>query len=193
MSNTGVRRLLILVAFITAISTIVGAYYYANCLHLGDAPANSELYSNAESTIVGMMQEQDKRVSATGEKAKERLSQRVTVCGKEGILPISGTVTKSVDEYYPGTYEIEFSDMATIDGGATVQLDVDLPVGEPVYILTGDKNSGYDEVDVVTVDNKGRVSFETDEIKSFVISTTDIARAQTAVEGFRIFAENMPN
>ncbi len=110
-----------------------------------------------------------------------RLTQRVTIYDEEGTLPITGTVTKIQDAFYPGTYEVRFSKNATLKKTATVTVKIDVPAGKTVYILTGNKQDGYTEVAQAVADEGKRVSFETSELVNFTISETDIIGAQEAL------------
>ncbi len=110
-----------------------------------------------------------------------RLTQRVTVVSDGNVLPISGTVTKMQDAFYPGTYEVKFSNKALLSAEATVSVRIDVAKNEQVYILTGDKESGYTQIEVVTVDANNCVSFDTNVIQDYTISKTDIMSAQAAM------------
>lgn len=114
-----------------------------------------------------------------------RLTQRVTIYDDEGTLPITGTITKIQDAFYPGTYELKFSKNATLTKSATVMVKVDVPAGEPVYILTGNKQEGYTEVAKVVADEGKLVSFETTDLQDFTISETDIMGAQAALASLK--------
>lgn len=114
-----------------------------------------------------------------------RLTQRVTIYDENGTLPISGTVTKSQDAFYPGTYELTFSRNAILNDEVTVQVKLDVEEGEPVYILTGNKEKGYREVAVVAADSNKCVSFGTQLLQNYTLSTTDICGAQEAMAKHR--------
>ena len=66
---------------------------------------------------------------------------------------------------------------------ATVEVEMDVLKGDEVYILTGDKDSGYTEYAVVTVDKYNTVRFSTDMLQTYTLSTTNIAAAQEAMAG----------
>ena len=110
-----------------------------------------------------------------------RLTQRVTIIREGNVLPISGTVTKMQDAYYPGTYEVKFSNKAILTSYASVHVRMDVKEGEQVYVLTGDKDKGYTQVDVVTVDADNCVVFDTNVVQDYTISKTDIMSAQAAM------------
>lgn len=110
-----------------------------------------------------------------------RLTQRVTISANDRILPISGTVTKIQDAFYPGTYELSFTNDAILTGKVSVQVKIGVKKGESVYILTGDKNVGYSEYTVVEAEEDNCVVFDTNVIRNYTISTTDIRSAQKAI------------
>ena len=99
------------------------------------------------------------------------------------MLPYSGTVTKAQEGFYPGTYEITFNQNDLLPNKATVEVEMDVLKGDEVYILTGDKDSGYTEYAVVTVDKYNTVRFTTDMLQTYTLSTTNIAAAQEAMAG----------
>ena len=114
-----------------------------------------------------------------------RLTQRVTIYDENGTLPISGTVTKSQDAFYPGTYELTFSKNAILSQNATVQVKMEVAEGQPVYILTGNKEKGYREVAVATADADKCVFFETQLLQNYTLSTTNICEAQEAMASYK--------
>ncbi len=110
-----------------------------------------------------------------------RMTQRVTILAKNGILPISGKLVKQQDAFYPGTYELKFSNHATLTERANIQVRINVKKGEPVYILTGNKDCGYKEYAVVEACGENCVVFSTSMIRDYTISTTDIQSAQEAM------------
>lgn len=114
-----------------------------------------------------------------------RLTQRVTIYDENGTLPISATVTKSQDAFYPGTYELTFSRNAILSKKATVQVKVDVMEGETVYILTGNKEKGYVEVAKAQADADKCVFFETQLLQNYTLSTTNICEAQEAMASYK--------
>ena len=116
--------------------------------------------------------------------ANSRFTQRVTVKDdNDEILPYSGTITKNPESFYPGTYGISFNQNDLLPNMATVEVEMDVLKGDEVYILTGDKDSGYTEYAVVTVDKYNTVRFSTDMLQTYTLSTTNIAAAQEAMAG----------
>ena len=153
---------------------------------------DSDVYNTAETTLKSFLGMEDSssaggRESSGDNDALEpidssaRMTQRVTVLNENGVLPISGTVSKSQDAYYPGTYELKFSNKAILTSKATVQVVMDVEPGEQVYILTGDKDKGYSQVGVVEANTDNIVLFETAVIQDYTLSKTDIMSAQAAV------------
>ena len=110
-----------------------------------------------------------------------RLSQRVTVNNEEGTLPYSGTIIKSEDAFYPGTYKVTFSKNAILSQTVMVNVKFDVPQGETVYILTGNKDCGYSQYAVVKTKEDNSVEFETNILQNYTLSTTDICGAQEAM------------
>ena len=113
-----------------------------------------------------------------------RLTQRVTIFDENGTLPISGTITKSQDAFYPGTYELTFSKNVILNKTATIQVKMDVQAGQPVYVLTGSKEKGYREVAAVVADENKCVSFDTQLLQNYTLSTTDICGAQEAMANY---------
>ena len=113
-----------------------------------------------------------------------RLTQRVTIYDENGTLPISGTITKSQDAFYPGTYELSFSKNVILNKTATIQVKMDVQAGQPVYVLTGNKEKGYREVAAVVADENKCVSFDTQLLQNYTLSTTDICGAQEAMANY---------
>lgn len=151
----------------------VGQEETGNALASFIADKNDELQEGQEATLSeGVLNE------------RGRLSQRVTIFDDSGTLPISGTITKNQDAFYPGTYELKFSTNAILNKPATIQVKMDVAEGEHVYILTGDKEKGYNQIAVVTADANKEVSFSTQVLKDYTISTTDIVGAQAAMASY---------
>ena len=114
-------------------------------------------------------------------KAGRRLSQKLTVTTDEGILSVGGTVTKAQDAFYPGTYEIKFSRNLILTSRAIVQVMMDVKRGEKVFVLVGDRNNGYTQYAEVVAQEDNRVTFATDILQDYTLSTTDIDGAQEAM------------
>ena len=153
---------------------------------------DAEVYNTAENTLKSFLGLEDNSNAGGREYSGDRdtsdpyvgtgrMTQRVTVKNENGILPISGTVTKLQDAYYPGTYELKFSNRAILTSIASVQVIMDVEPGEQVYILTGSKETGNKQVDVVEVDTDKLVVFDTAIIQDYTLSKTDIIGAQAAV------------
>ena len=174
----------VLVVALIAIGSFVGSLVYAIRVDDSGAYGKKEIYHSAEEALLSFMGEDES--SANGKTsnqgaANSRLTQRVTVRSEEEVLPYSGTVTKLQDASYPGTYEIKFSTNAILASAASVEVQMDVKEGDEVYILTGNKDSGYTEYDVVTVDTGNVVRFNTNMLQNYTLSTTDISSAQKAM------------
>ncbi len=110
-----------------------------------------------------------------------RLTQRVTVFNEAGILPYSGTIAKTQDAFYPGTYNISFSSNAIMTSEVTIRINMNVRKGEKVYVLTGNKDDGYREYAVIDVVDDNKVEFSTMVLQNYTVSTTDISSAQEAM------------
>ncbi|SFU63848.1 hypothetical protein [Butyrivibrio sp. M55] len=179
------------VVFVVALSAV--------CLHVYNrhgsnqqAADNEDAYYAAEETLLKYLGVDDKKDDASGSdeeivadlSTNSRFTQRVTVKDdNDEMLPYSGTITKDPDSFYPGTYEISFNQNDLLPNKATVEVEMDVLKGDEVYILTGDKDSGYTEYAVVTVDKYNTVRFSTDMLQTYTLSTTNIAAAQEAMAG----------
>ena len=166
MTKTRKTMLVVLVTVLLGISVVAGA----SILVKTGSEANMGISYNLNDYL---------RDDHRGEHI--RLSQRVTVRTKEGTLPFSGTLTKSKDAFYPGTYTIEFSNNAILTQTATVEVKFEIEEGETVYVLTGNKDGGYSQYSVVTASSRDCVEFETNILQNYTLSTTDICGAQEAM------------
>ncbi len=110
-----------------------------------------------------------------------RLTQRITVYNEGGMLPYSGTIVKSNDAFYPGTYKISFSNNAILTSEATVSISMPVDKGDIVYVLTGNKDDGYRQYAEITVEEDGKIEFSTMVLQNYTLSTTDICSAQEAM------------
>lgn len=137
-------------------------------------------YMNTSADVLGDKRDQDEDSNIPARELG-RLTQRVTILKDGEIMPISGTITKSQDGFYPGTYEIRFSTKAILTSRATVMVDVDIAPGETVYVLIGDKDKGYTEFTEVVAGEDSMITFDTNVIQDYTISTTDIESAQKAM------------
>ena len=90
-------------------------------------------------------------------------------------------MVKAQDAFYPGTYEVKFSNKAILTDTASVRVSLSVKEGEQVHILTGNKEKGYREYTVVTAQADNVISFDTSVIQDYTISTTDIISAQEAM------------
>ncbi len=184
MTLTGKRRTVVLVAFLVAVSAFFGTFKYGIYARTGKTDFyRTAAYSSAESTLADIVAENSTVNKLPGGVVLEngRLSQRVTVSTKDGTLPFGGTVTKIRDGFYPGTYEISFYEDTVFDDTVTIDVNINVQPDELVYVLTGDKESGYEQVDVVRASESGKVSFEAGRLCDYTISTTDISGAQRAM------------
>lgn len=193
-TRTGIRAHVFL-ATVTCIAIFAFVQLvYAHTVYVqGEMEVSSDVYDSAEHTLrsyFGMEEQEDSSPEGMTASSIEpevgiakmgRMTQRVTVTRDAGILPISGTVTKMQDAYYPGTYELKFSTKAILTSDASVQVNISVDKGEKVYILTGDKELGYTEYAVVAATDDNCVEFSTDMIRNYTISTTDIRSAQAAM------------
>ena len=193
MTGTRKIRLIILVAV-----ALTCASFAVSASHAGKQKAGLSYTSDASreensGSLASFMVNEDENPQSGQESAvsegdlldeRGRLSQRVTICDDNGTLPITGTVTKNQDAFYPGTYELKFSTNAILGRSATVQVKMDVYEGETVYILTGDKEKGYTQIGMVTADSNKVVCFDTTILQDYTLSTTDIAGAQAALASY---------
>ncbi len=110
-----------------------------------------------------------------------RFTQRVTVFNEAGTLPYSGTIVKTQDAFYPGTYNISFSSNAIMTSEVTVRINMNVQKGDRVYVLTGNKDDGYREYSVIDVEEDNKIEFTTMVLQNYTVSTTDICSAQEAM------------
>lgn len=179
------------VVFVVALSA-VSIHIYRRHGSNQQTADNEDAYYAAEETLLkylGVDNKEDDSSDSDEEivadlTANSRFTQRVTVKDdNDEILPYSGTITKDPESFYPGTYEISFNQNDLLPNMATVEVEMDVLKGDEVYILTGDKDSGYTEYAVVTVDKYNTVRFSTDMLQTYTLSTTNIAAAQEAMAG----------
>ncbi len=185
---------IILASLVTAVMTgiIFGYMFTAMGTHKNaEMAVNDVIMREAQDTLMdylGMSKDSEYALEpmhikgehdeCCGEVPMVRMTQRVTVATDDGILPISGTVTKVQDSFYPGTYELKFSNNAFLTDTAKVQVRINVNKGDTVYILTGDKNIGYTQVSEVNACSDNCVVFDAGVICDYTISTTDIEKAQ---------------
>jgi hypothetical protein len=192
MSKTKKTIIASFVAVLLVCSLITISVVYTRNRHNAEMSVDDEVYEDAEHTLMGFLgMDEDKApleskpadvvTEDAGLDENARMTQRVTIISNEGVLPISGTVTKALDAFYPGTYEVKFSNKAILTGTASVRVSLNVKEGDSVYILTGDRENGYTEYDVVVAKADNVVSFDTSIIQDYTISTTDIISAQEAM------------
>ena len=192
MSKTKKTIIASFVAVLLVCSLITISVVYTRNRHNAEMSVDDEIYEDAEDTLMGFLGMDEDKVPLESKPAgvvtedagldeNARMTQRVTIISNEGVLPISGTVTKALDAFYPGTYEVKFSNKAILTGTASVRVSLNVKEGDSVYILTGDRENGYTEYDVVVAKADNVVSFDTSIIQDYTISTTDIISAQEAM------------
>ena len=173
------KNAVFLAAFLTICIIMAGAAFSVKKFTASDVTISDVLNTGIASTDLSViLSEESDNPSVMGER---RLSQQVTVTTKDGTVPVSGKVVKSRDGFYPGTYELTFSNNAILNTTATVEVMVDAMPGDEVHILVGDKDSGYREFATVEVEQPGVVAFDTGILQNYTISTTDIQGAQEAM------------
>jgi hypothetical protein len=193
MTKTRTIRMFILVAVVLICASFAGAIFQYGIdgkSRVSTAQDTPEESSSLASFVVTDDEEarSEREQTLTEEgllNERGRLTQRVTIFDENGTLPISGTVTKSQDGFYPGTYELTFSKNVILNKTATIQVKMDVEAGQPVYILTGNKEKGYREVAVVVADEDKCVSFDTQLLQKYTLSTTDICGAQEAMASYK--------
>ena len=115
MSKT--RKIIItsFVAVLLICSIFTISIVYTRNRRNAEMAVDDEVYEGAENTLMGFLGMEDDEVplesSPDGNVAEEavpsdnaRLTQRVTIVSGDSVLPISGTVAKAQDAFYPGTY-----------------------------------------------------------------------------------------
>lgn len=192
MSKTKKIIITSFVAVLLICSILTISIVYTRNRHNAGMAVDDEVYEGAENTLMGFLGMEDDEVplesSPDGNVAEEagqsdnaRLTQRVTVVSGDSVLPISGTVAKAQDAFYPGTYEVKFSNKAILTDIASVRVSLHVKEGDQVYVLTGDRDKGYTEYAIVTAEADNVISFDTSVIQDYTISTTDIISAQEAM------------
>ena len=178
MAKTKRLLLVVLVTVLLGVGVFAGSFIYADTVNDTDIEVTEH---STSSDTAGNVDDAGKVLGDQRESKHARLSQRVTVVDDTGLLPYSGTITKLQDAFYPGTYKLNFSSNAILTETVTVVIDIDVKQGEEVYILTGDKDTGYREYAVVTTAEPNRVEFTTSILQNYTLSTTDICSAQEAM------------
>ncbi|MBE5825730.1 MAG: hypothetical protein E7307_03745 [Butyrivibrio sp.] len=170
-----------LALFMVAVLGIV--YHSHSIIEMSD-----EFLERSENIIGEYLNSSDAALKADDPGSSDtRLSQQVTVTTKKGFMTVGGTVTKCDDEFYPGTYEVKFSKKSILASSARVSVKMDVEPGDTVYVLTGSKETGYRQYATVTAAGDGLVAFNTNVIRDYTISTTDIQGAQKAMETLLVY------
>jgi hypothetical protein len=168
----------VLVTFLLGCIVFAGVAIHAD--RRNAASCDGEAYSAVMETLLGIagIEVDDKDADVL---AGRRLSQKLTVTTDDGAVVSGGTVTKIQDDFYPGSYKITFSKKAILTSRAVVEVQMDVKKGDDVYILIGDKDSGYTEYACVTAKEDNLVSFDTNILQDYTLSKTDIKSAQEAM------------
>ena len=179
MKKRGNIGLLVLTVFLIGCIAFAGALIYT---HRSIEPVrNDELYSAVAATFFETNGTDVAEDGAPEVLGGRRLSQKLTVTTENGVISTGGTVTKIKDDFYPGSYLVSFSKKAILSSRAVVEVTMDVKKGDEVYILIGDKESGYTEYACVTAEEDNVVSFDTNILQDYTLSTTDIKSAQEAM------------
>ena len=179
MKKRGNLGLFALMVFLIGCIAFAGAHIYN---HRSNEPVrNEELYSAVAATFFDA-----NGTGLTGDGTPEvlggrRLSQKLTVTTENGVISTGGTVTKIQDDFYPGSYLVSFSKKAILSSRAVIEVTIDVKKGDEIYVLIGDKESGYTEYACVTAQEDNLVSFDTNILQDYTLSTTDIKSAQKAM------------
>ncbi len=195
MTKTRKKIISFLVTVLLVSGLVVFSFaYFRSRSHESGMTMDHEVYQDAEHTLMGYLGMKDEGTSYTStnidkeENDKElvatdgsRMTQRVTIVSDSGVLPITGTVTKAQDAYYPGTYELRFGNNAILTEDVSVYVTMNVKEGDKVFILTGDRENGYVEYETVEVQKDNLIAFDTSVIQDYTISTTDIVSAQEAM------------
>ena len=179
MTKTRKAAILILVTFLIGCVVFAGVAIYAD--RNSSTSHDGEAYNAVAEALLGLagveVENKDSEVLSG-----RRLSQKLTVTTDDGVIVAGGTVTKIQDEFYPGSYKITFTKKAILTSRAVVEVSIDdVKKGDKVYILIGDKDSGYTEYACVTAKEDKLVSFDTNILQDYTLSKTDIKSAQEAM------------
>ena len=178
MNKTRKAAIAVLVMFLIGCIAFAGFAVYAD--KQTSTNNDGDCYNAVTEAILGLAGiDLDKEAGdVLGDK---RLSQKLIVTTDNGAVISSGTVTKIQDDFYPDSYKITFSKKAILTSRAVVEVTMDIKKGEEVYILIGDKDSGYTEYACVTAKEDNLVSFDTNILQDYTLSKTDIKSAQEAM------------
>ena len=170
--------LVVLVTFLLGCAVLAGYAVYTD--RSSTASHNGEAYNAVMETLLGLAGAEMQDGNG-GVLAGRRLSQTLTVTTDSGAMVSGGTVTKIQDEFYPGSYKITFSKKTILTTKAVVEVQMDVKKGDDVYILIGDKDSGYTEYACVKAKEDNLVTFDTNILQDYTLSKTDIKSAQEAM------------
>ena len=177
MTKTRKIAVSVLVMFLIGCIAFAGFAIYAD--RDSASKGDGQAYNAVTEALLGLAGFEDGR---DGEVLSgKRLSQKLTVTTDSGAVLSGGTVTKIQDDFYPDTYKITFSKKAILTSRAVVEVTMDVKKGDEVYILIGDKDSGYTEYACVTAKADNLVSFDTNILQDYTLSKTDIKSAQEAM------------
>ena len=175
------------IGMILLVTFLIGCMVFAGRMSLKNDNSSQNLY-NTESVqnglsdaLIALLDESSDENHGADVMGDRRLSQKLTVITEEGVLSVGGTVTKAQDAFYPGTYEVKFSKNAILTSAAKVQVAMDVKRGDRVYVLIGDKENGYTEYASVVATEDNKISFSTNVLQDYTLSTTDINSAQEAM------------
>ena len=182
MKKSSKQVVLYIVGAVLLVLITAGSIFYASDI-LKMLRDGDELYVRAEDMIEGYIRDRrDSLGDGSVVPGEKRLSQKVTITRQNSLVPIGGTVTKSSDAFYPGTYEVKFTKTKILNSKATIYLNIDVEPGQTVYVLVGDKELGYKNFATIEAADQNTVAFETNVIRDYTVSTTDIIGAQKAME-----------
>ena len=179
MNKARKAAIAILVMFLIGCIAFAGFAIYAD--RSNTTSGDGEAYNAVAEALLGLagvdVEDEDGEVLAG-----RRLSQKLTVTTDDGVSVASGTVTKIQDEFYPESYKITFSKKAILTSKAVVEVSIEgVKKDDTVYILIGDKDSGYTEYACVKAKDDNLVSFDTNILQDYTLSKTDIKSAQEAM------------
>ncbi len=182
--------MMLLVTFLIGCIAFAGCLLYTRSIKLS-TEGGGNVTSGMSDVLIELLDDSTQDPDGTGEVLSgKRLSQKLTVTTDEGVLAVSGTVTKVQDAFYPGSYELKFARNAILSSRAQIQVQMEVNKGEEVHILTGDRENGFTEFASVIVTQENRVSFYTSILQDYTLSTTDIMSAQAAMADMLGSTEN---
>ena len=176
MTTVRMKILAFLTVFVTVCSVLAVAAFGGS----GDINENGKLYIATTDEFDRLFRGEDD--IRDGEvMGSKRLSQNITVTDDNGTLSVGGTVTKDQDPFYPGTYTVSFSKNSILSSRVKVEVGMKVNKGDTVYVLVGDKEKGYSEFATVVATQDNMVTFGTNILQDYTLSTTDIIGAQEAM------------